>query len=404
MQVLLGIHDYQLKAYDPAYKITVNYSVNSQKGTADRASDLVYYGQSFMPPSVTPTANYFFKGWDIDNGGGIDVMDGQPAAVNVALPITGNSLTYTAVFEPAYNVTFHSNGGTTITSIKLHANQKISAPTEPKRDGCIFKGWFKESSFQSLWDFDNDYVTSQNTHLYAKWEFPAPNISLEVLGPDSINVKWDAVPYASGYDVFRSDSIDGPYLWIYTSHDESMSYKNTGLTMGNTYYYRIRAYTNSGWVTTYSDYCTPASAIPVLVDIQSSNYTIDRTAGLIKGVADGTTVAMLKSNLDNDSSLLKVYDASGQEITSGNVGTGMTIEYSVGGVQKDSLRLFVLGDTNGDGVISVADYVLIRLDILEKKKLDGIFAAAGDIDMNGTVDVKDYSLIRLDILGIQKIN
>ncbi len=150
-----------------------------------------------------------------------------------------------------------------------------------------------------------------------------------------------------------------------------------------------------------SDTCT---VTVIHATIQSSKYTIDRGAGLLKGVADGTTVAMLRSNLNNDGSLLSVYNANGQEITGGFVGTGMTVRYSVGGVQKDSLSILVLGDTNGDGAISVSDYVLVRLDILGLKKLNGTQAVAGDVDKNGRMDVLDYTLIRLDILGDQKIN
>ena len=113
---------------------------------------------------------------------------------------------------------------------------------------------------------------------------------------------------------------------------------------------------------------------------------------------------MLRSNLNNDGSLLKVYNANGQEITGGFVGTGMTVGYSVGGVQKDSLSILVLGDTNGDGIINVSDYVLVRLDILGLRKLNDTQAVAGDVDKNGRMDVLDYTLIRLDILGDQKIN
>ena len=150
-----------------------------------------------------------------------------------------------------------------------------------------------------------------------------------------------------------------------------------------------------------SDTCT---VTVIHATIQSSKYTIDRGAGLLKGVADGTTVAMLRSNLNNDGSLLKVYNANGQEITGGFVGTGMTVGYSVGGVQKDSLSILVLGDTNGDGIINVSDYVLVRLDILGLRKLNDTQAVAGDVDKNGRMDVLDYTLIRLDILGDQKIN
>ena len=137
--------------------------------------------------------------------------------------------------------------------------------------------------------------------------------------------------------------------------------------------------------------------------IQSSKYIIDKPDGLMKGVAGGTTVSALKSHLGNDGGLIKVYSADGQEISDGVVGTGMTVQYSVNGVLKDSLDIVVTGDISGDGKTSVADYTQLRVDILGLKHLSGLYAAAGDVNNDGKRDISDYTLIRLDILGIRTI-
>jgi hypothetical protein len=138
--------------------------------------------------------------------------------------------------------------------------------------------------------------------------------------------------------------------------------------------------------------------------IQSPRYTIDKLDGMLKGVTEDTTVAALKANLDNESDLVKIYDSGGQEVTAGVVGTGMTVEYRIGGALKDSLKILVLGDINGDGRINVADYTLLRLNIMGIKDLSGLYAAAGDVSRDGGLNVSDYTLIKLDLLNIQKIN
>ncbi|MPN40084.1 hypothetical protein SDC9_187619 [bioreactor metagenome] len=142
----------------------------------------------------------------------------------------------------------------------------------------------------------------------------------------------------------------------------------------------------------------------MLADFRSPHYTIDKLDGMLKGVTDGTTVATLKANLDNESDLVKVYDSSGHEVTAGVVGTGMTVEYRISGALKDSLKILVLGDINGDGRINVGDYTLLRLNIMEIKDLSGLYAAAGDVNRDGELNVSDYTLIKLDLLNIQKIN
>jgi uncharacterized repeat protein (TIGR02543 family) len=149
-----------------------------------------------------------------------------------------------------------------------------------------------------------------------------------------------------------------------------------------------------------SDACT---VHVVSTSIQSSYYTVDRTNSLLRGVAAGTSVSALKSHLGNYDATIKVYDSSGNEYTGNAVGTGMTVKLIINGALKDQMRVLVLGDTNGDGRINIADYTLVRLDLMNLKGLTGIFATAGDINRDGGRNVTDYTLIKLDILGLQKI-
>lgn len=57
---------------------------------------------------------------------------------------------------------------------------------------------------------------------------------------DSISLSWNKVTGATGYQVYRAESKDGKYSRIKSTTD--CKYKNTNLTTGKTYYYKVRAY------------------------------------------------------------------------------------------------------------------------------------------------------------------
>ncbi len=44
----------------------------------------------------------------------------------------------------------------------------IEEPAEPKKDNYVFKGWYKDSDYKNIWNFENDKVYYDMV-LYAKW-------------------------------------------------------------------------------------------------------------------------------------------------------------------------------------------------------------------------------------------
>ena len=69
-----------------------------------------------------------------------------------------------------YNVSFEANGGTPPPLMQSIAyGERIERPNTPTFAGYDLVGWCSDSSLLSLWDFNNDRVTSVMT-LYAKWE------------------------------------------------------------------------------------------------------------------------------------------------------------------------------------------------------------------------------------------
>ena len=136
--------------------------------------------------------------------------------------------------------------------------------------------------------------------------------------------------------------------------------------------------------------------------IRSSEYAID--AGTISDVAKYTGIEAFKDNLENDPAEIHVYKTGGTELISGTVGTGMSVVLMTDGAESDRLMVIVNGDANGDGCITISDYTLARLDILQLKLLEGMYRTAADLNEDGSITISDYTLIRLDILNIKPIN
>jgi len=76
--------------------------------------------------------------------------------------------TYTIRKGSVFQVTFHSNGGSTVNAQTIPSGAVITAPTTPTKAGFTFAGWYKEAALTNAWNFETDTVTA-NTTLYAKW-------------------------------------------------------------------------------------------------------------------------------------------------------------------------------------------------------------------------------------------
>ncbi len=108
----------------------------------------------------------------------------------------------------------------------------------------------------------------------------------------SISLTWDKIDGASGYQIYRATSKSGTYKLVKTITDGSTTtYKNTGLTLGKTYYYKVRAYTKSGTKKTYGSYSTVKS---VRLTYSKPKYTVYVPTSISQ--SKGTIVITITNN------------------------------------------------------------------------------------------------------------
>jgi uncharacterized repeat protein (TIGR02543 family) len=76
----------------------------------------------------------------------------------------------------------------------------------------------------------------------------------------SIKLSWGAISGATGYEIYRSTSAAGTYTLVTTL--TAISYTNTSLVTGTTYYYKVRAYRLVGTTKVYADFSAVKYAKP----------------------------------------------------------------------------------------------------------------------------------------------
>lgn len=91
------------------------------------------------------------------------------------------------------------------------------------------------------------------------------NVKASSKSYNSIKITWNKAAGADGYKIYRATSKSGKYSAIKTVTSAStLSYTNTGLTTGKTYYYKVRAYTTINGSKVYGSYSSVVSAKPSL--------------------------------------------------------------------------------------------------------------------------------------------
>ncbi len=140
-------------------------------------------------------------------------------------------------------------------------------------------------------------------------------------------------------------------------------------------------------------------------DLTSDKYVISQLYGYICRVKPKTPIEEFKEGFNIDKTLIAIYqdNTCSQEVSSGNIGTGMVLRYTDKETQQMKTHtISVIGDINGNGNIEQLDLNLLIKYIVDKEnyKLDSISFLSADMNMDGKVDIIDLTnLIRYIVFG-----
>ena len=148
-------------------KYTVHFESNGGTAVSD------FLGNE-IATAVTPfKEDYTFSGWYLN-------ADFSGKAVSFPLSLNANITLY-AKWNKNYTVSFNSNGGTEISSIKTGVIQELPFT---EKENYEFAGWFISSSLSGE-KITAPYTVTQDITLYAKW-LPTYLVTFETYGGSEI--------------------------------------------------------------------------------------------------------------------------------------------------------------------------------------------------------------------------
>lgn len=148
-------------------KYTIHFESNGGTAVSD------FLGNE-IATAVTPfKEDYTFAGWYLN-------ADFSGKAVSFPLSLNANITLY-AKWNKNYTVSFNSNGGTEISSIKTGVLQELPFT---EKENYEFAGWFISSSLSGE-KITAPYTVTQNITLYAKW-LPTYLVTFETYGGSEI--------------------------------------------------------------------------------------------------------------------------------------------------------------------------------------------------------------------------
>ena len=215
-------------------------------------------------------------------------------------------------------------------------------------------------------------------------------------GADENGYYWDTVVYNNG-----SETIIGYASREYLGEIATAETLNEAKTIGVMCNLRNGPGTSNSWVKQILPVGTQVTVIDKL------NYKIDGLVWCRVKLADGTQGYVAenffqagpveKYKIDGETVIIApntaITEVPNATLVGEVLGTGAKVK-----IEDKEYTLVVLGDVNGDGKITPADYVRIKNDIMETTPLDGIYKSGADVNRDGKITPADYVRVKNHIM------
>lgn len=118
-----------------------------------------------------------FGGWNTaPDGSGETYAPGSPFTMGAS-----EDTLYAAWVADTFTIVFDTDEGSVVADQKIAYGELATEPTEPRRTGFTFEGWFTDDARTDQWAFTEDTVTADDT-LYAKWTLSRYTVTLNAQG------------------------------------------------------------------------------------------------------------------------------------------------------------------------------------------------------------------------------
>lgn len=213
---------------------------------------------------------------------------------------------------------------------------------------------------------------------------------------------WDTVAYNNG-----TKTVIGYASREYLGEIATAETLNEAKTIGVMCNLRNGPGTSNSWVKKILPVGTQVTVIDKI------NYKIDGLVWCRVKLSDGTQGYVAenffqagpveKYKIDGENIIIApntaITDISKATLVGNVLGTGAKVK-----VEDKEYTLVVLGDVNGDGKITPADYVRIKNDIMETTPLEGIYKIGADVNRDGKITPADYVRVKNHIMDTAKIS
>lgn len=212
-----------------------------------------------------------------------------------------------------YTVTFSTDGGSAVDSVKVINGKTVARPADPVRAGSVFMGWFKDGEFKAPFAFGSDIITADTT-VYARW-------GDKVVGQTEYDVSFD-LNYSGAVNPESVKTIGGKVYNLPVPAREGYTFGGWWISMYNNAELLSYPYTEDTLLgentTLFAYWKTPSSKIPA-VTVSASEISWEAILGVgtyhlnIKQVydADGNVLGEANSVLSEDlSATVKQFDFS----------------------------------------------------------------------------------------------
>lgn len=131
--------------------------------------------------------------------------------------------------------------------------------------------------------------------------------------------------------------------------------------------------------------------------VKTEEYTIDNENRIIKYIPENTTVSALMENIRLGSDEYTIVNKAGTALSNEDlVGTDTKLS-----LEGQDYKLAIIGDTNGDGKITVTDVSKLKLHIVELETLTNCAEIAADMNKDQNITPTDLSRMKLYLVGIE---